>query len=101
MNGKKIENYNIQECYDELKQLENPNLPPIQSMYHDMALDVITNRKQRIKKRLSQFDQAISELSAIKQRAEEMRTKILPNGTHKIWAMNNLIDYIIKGDDLR
>ncbi len=62
-----IKNYCIQECYDELTILENPKLPPEQSMYHDISLDVIASRKQRIKKRLLQFEQSIVELEELKK----------------------------------
>lgn len=67
MTPKEIENYSIKECYDELEEINNPDLPPIQSMYHDMALDVINKRKQRIKQRLYQFDQALTELEELKR----------------------------------
>ena len=71
--SKDIENYSIQECYNELEQLKNPNLPSTDSMYHDMALDVIANRKQRIKERLAKFEHALDELEELKKRDTAMK----------------------------
>lgn len=65
--SKDIENYSVQQCHDELVILESPKLPPEQSMYHDMALDVIASRKQRIKERLLQFEQSLAELDELKR----------------------------------
>ena len=71
---KDVEQYSIIQCLDELESLNQGQMPPIASMWHDIALDVKEDRRKRVIVRLRKIDSNSDAYEQLKnQDSEEIK----------------------------